>query len=758
VSPSDEGGEATAPRTRPRGDRRLTVALWLGLCAAVVPLVSVVVPGAWMLGVLLITGGLLAVGSVLRRLRVPAVGVTVAELAIWVGAVTAAFFADEALFAVIPTPAVFEAVPLAVQQASAEILLGVAPLPPTTAISFVIVAAMGALAIALDHVVITARMPLLASIALVAVWLIPAIAVPSDVNILAFAFLACAVLALIRAETRTREAPEPGSSSGVTAVAATIGAVAVVAALVTGPALPPPVLTAGGSGTLASIDPTLDLGDDLRQRNDVPVLTLRTDAPTLPYLRVATLSVFDGDVWQPDRLRSVSLTDDGMQPVAVDDGIRVTQYRTTVAVSNLASAYLPVPFPAVGVSGLDGLWRTVPYSRTVLSGQANAQGQDYEVVSQVPRPTVEQIRAADADVPEQAIDVLGLPESTPERVFELAEEVTAGATNDYDRLIALQSWFRGDEFSYSLRSPVLEGFDGSGSDAVAAFLEVREGYCVHFAGAFALMARALDMPSRIVVGFLPGEYTGDTEGGQRLAEVRTSQLHAWPEVHFEGIGWVAFEPTKSLGTATRFVPASEAGVDDGGEDIAGPTPTTTPTSTASAAPVDRRDDEPTDATGSAVRLVDLRPYLTTIGVVLVLALAPLLASTLRRRALARRARGGDVGAAWRMLQDAALDLGIPVPAAESPRAFGARLTRLHDAPAEQVSRLVTAVEQVSYGRDGATAPGEADLDGAAESARRIMLDAAPTAMRLRAQLLPRSLVVRPGSAFAGSVPAPAAAI
>lgn len=741
-----------AARTRPRGDRRLTIALWIGLCAAVLPLISVVVPGAWIVGVLGMTGALLAVGSVLRRLRVPAVGVTVAELAVWAGAVTAAFFADEALFAVIPTPEVFEAVPQLVQEASGEILMGVAPLPPTTSISFVIVAAMGALAIALDHVVVTARMPLLASIALVAVWLIPAIAVPSEVNILAFAFLACAVLALIRAETRTREAPEPGSSAGVTAVAATIGAVAVVAALVTGPALPPPVITAGGTGTLASIDPTLDLGDDLRQRNDVPVLTVRTDAPTLPYLRVATLSVFDGEVWRPDRLRSVSLTDEAMRPVEVDEGIRVTQYRTTVAISNLASAYLPVPFPAVGVTGLDGLWRTVPYSRTVISGQANAQGQDYEVVSQVPRPTVEQIRATRADVPEQVVDVRTLPESTPASVYELAEEVTAEAPNDYDRLIALQSWFRSDEFSYSLRSPVLEGFDGSGSDAVAAFLEVREGYCVHFAGAFALMARTLGMPSRIVVGFLPGEYTGDTEGGQRLAEVRTSQLHAWPEVHFEGIGWVAFEPTKSLGNATRFLAASEAGVDDGGEDIAGPTPTTTPTSTASAAPVERPDEGPTDAAGTAVRLVDLRPYLATIASVLALALAPLLASTLRRRLLARRAAAGDVLAAWRMLQHATLDLGAPVPAAESPRAFGSRLVTLLDAPAAEVSRLVTAVERASYAPTGAGATGT-DLAEAAETVRAAMLAAAPTPIRLRALLLPRSLVIRPGSALAGSAPA-----
>jgi len=745
-------------RRRPRGDRRLTIALWIGLAAATVPLLGVVVPGAWLVGALGLAAGLLAVGSVLRRLRVPAVGVTLCELAVWAGAVTAAFFSDEALFAIIPTPEVFESIPLLIQQASAEILLGVAPLPPTAAMSFVIVAALGALTIALDHVVVTARMPLLASIALVAIWLIPAIAVPSDVNLLAFALLASAVLLLIRAETRTREAPEPGSSAGVTAVAVTIGAVSVVAALVTGPALPPPRVVAAGTGQLASIDPTLNLGDDLRRRNDVTVLRVRTDASDLPYLRVATLSVFDGDVWVPDRLRSVPLEEEGWDALEVEEGVRVTQYRTNVAISNLASSYLPIPYPAVEVNGLDGAWRAIPYNRTLISGQANAQGQDYEVVTQVAKPTLEQIRQKRATVSDQPVDVTSLPESTPDIVYELADEVTADADTDYDRLIALQSWFRGEDFTYSLRAPVLAGFDGTGSDAVAAFLDVREGYCIHFAGAFALMARALDMPSRIVVGFLPGQYTGDIEDAQRVGEVSTSLLHAWPEVHFDGIGWVAFEPTKSLGTATRFVTSSEANVDDGGEDIQGPTPTASPTTTASAAPIDRREDEFDAGAGGAARLVDPRPYLMTVGSVLLLVLTPLVVAAVRRRWLRSRAHRGDVGAAWSVVQHTALDLGLAVPAAESPRAFGARLTAKHGAPDADMRALVSAVERLSYDRRGRDAIDARTLFDAADRVRRAMLAAVPGPNRAMALLLPRSLVVRPGSAFAASASAGAPAV
>ena len=68
--------------------------------------------------------------------------------------------------------------------------LEVAPLAATAALGFVIVAALGLLTIALDHVVLTARMPLLAAVALVIVWLIPAIAVPAGVDVVAFVVLA----------------------------------------------------------------------------------------------------------------------------------------------------------------------------------------------------------------------------------------------------------------------------------------------------------------------------------------------------------------------------------------------------------------------------------------------------------------------------------------------------------------------------------------------------------------------------------------
>mgnify|MGYP002651843979 CR=1 FL=1 len=292
---------------------------------------------------------------------------------------------------------------------------------------------------------------------------------PSLLVMVAVALLAASVLYLIRAETRTREsAATAARSGGVTAVAMTIGAVAIVGALVAGPVLPTPVAGAG-TGVAASIDPTLNLGADLRRRSDVPVLTMHGDATTLPYLRVATLSQFDGQVWMPDRTRSVALPD-GLEPLVVAPDVAVTERRTSISVSALSSSALPVPYAAVEITGIDDTWRTSPYSRTVLSGRSSAQGQNYEVLSQQATPTLEQIQSTRAATAESSIDVTSLPEDTPAVIGELAAQVTAGAGSDYDKLLALQSWFRGPEFRYSLDTPVEEGFDGSGAEAVAEFL------------------------------------------------------------------------------------------------------------------------------------------------------------------------------------------------------------------------------------------------------------------------------------------------
>lgn len=750
-------GEQTRT-VRGRGERLLTFAILAALLAALLPVVRVVERGWWLFGAILLAGLVLAAGYTARRFRLPAVAVTLVEAALWVGFMTLVFLRETALLWVIPTLESLRSVPALVDIAMEEITLGAAPLEATPPLAFVVVGAMGLLTIIVDHVVVTARMPLLASVGIVAVSLIPAIAAPTDVDVMAFVFLAATILFLIRAETRAREKPlerEAERTVGVPATAMGIGAIAIVVAVVATPALPQPGARAGaGIGPGPGIDASLQLGDDLRRPQEVEVIRVRTDSPTVPYLRATTLSRFEGGVWEPDRSQTVSLESErAFGTVDVDEDIRLGEYTTSIDVVRLDAPWAPVPYSATAVSGLSGAWGAVPYNRTVATTNGSTQGQSYVVHYQVPRPSLEQIRAAVSGGSQVRDETREVPADIPPSIAEFAAQVTAEATNDYDRLTALQRWFRGSDFRYSLEAPVEEGFDGSGAEAVARFLEVREGYCVHFASAFALMARTLNMPSRIVVGYLPGVPTTDSVDGEPVYSVSSAQLHAWPEVYFNGIGWIPFEPTASLGVPTSFSPAAAGPGQPIGPDGTTPQITAGPTVPGETAPTDPADDGTGGAAGPSDTAVDPLPMLGVVTAVLVLLALPFVVREVRRRQRDLAARRGDVAAAWEAVQDAAIDVDIPVPPSETPRAFAQRLIAEHGVPASDLSTVLLAIERVSYSRAGTRSfwVGDAVADAAA-AVRVALLASVPLPRRILALAAPRSLVIRPGSVYAGSAP------
>lgn len=737
-------------------DLPLTLGVFVAILAALMPVLGVVRPWPWLGVALLLVVVILGAGYVARLYRLPALAVSLIEVSIWAVALTFVYFRDTALLWVLPTPATFRALPETLTVASNEIALGAAPLQAGPELSFLIVGATALLAIIIDHVVLTARMPLLAGVGLIAVSLIPSIAVPRGIEVWSFVLLAAAILFLIRADTRSREPKgerEASRTAGVPATALGIGAIAVVVAIVAAPMLPQPAVQpgAGGVGAGPGIDVSLQLGDDLRRPRETISLLVHTDMSSAPYLRAATLSEFTGAVWQPDRSRSLPLGSEfALNEVSVGQDVRVAEYTTTVEVQDLVSPWLPVTFPAVAVNGLEGDWEAVPYNRTVVSRTTSTAGQVYDIVSHQPKPTLEQMRAANSGGPQIRDETTALPEDLPTIIRDTAQEVTAEADNDYDALADLQRWFRSGEFRYSLDAPVEEGFDGSGAEAVAKFLEVKEGYCIHFASAFALMARTLGMPSRIVVGYLPGNATDESVDGETVYEVSSSQLHSWPEVYFDGIGWVPFEPTTGLGIPTTFAPAATLpGTADNPQD-AQPEPSASASAELPQSDGANPDTGPTDAT-SATTTVNPLPSLGIVFAILVLLAIPSLLRATQTRSLLRSAEQGDAVAAWLVVTDAAIDLGIPVPPSESPRSLGRRLIDEHGAPLAETTQLVRAIERASYAQGGRHRLWESTpMSEAAAAVRTALFTNATSGRRLLGVVAPKSLVIRPGSVYAGA--------
>jgi protein-glutamine gamma-glutamyltransferase len=158
----------------------------------------------------------------------------------------------------------------------------------------------------------------------------------------------------------------------------------------------------------------------------------------------------------------------------------------------------------------------------------------YEAVSVIPAVPPSKLRAASADFPEptRLID-LQIPTLDP-RVKKLAEQITLGATTEYDKAAKIDAYLK-SHYRYTL--------DLSGprvSDPLANFLfGRRSGNCEYFAASMTVMLRSIGVPARYVAGFLAGEY--NDVGGDWI--VRASDAHTWVEVYFPGYGWITFDPT-----------------------------------------------------------------------------------------------------------------------------------------------------------------------------------------------------------------------
>lgn len=161
----------------------------------------------------------------------------------------------------------------------------------------------------------------------------------------------------------------------------------------------------------------------------------------------------------------------------------------------------------------------------------------YTVSSRIQSVNVETLRAAGTDYPPSLRRYLALPDELPQRVRDLALELTSDQPTPYDRAVLLETYLR--QFPYSLAVPG-PPYD---RDAVDYFLfDLKRGYCDYFASAMVVMARTAGLPARLVIGYSNGTYNEE----QGVFVVRAANAHAWAEIYFPGTGWVEFEPTPTL--------------------------------------------------------------------------------------------------------------------------------------------------------------------------------------------------------------------
>ncbi len=174
-------------------------------------------------------------------------------------------------------------------------------------------------------------------------------------------------------------------------------------------------------------------------------------------------------------------------------------------------------------------------SEDLFGLQANSRG--YTIQSLVPIVDENALRTAGQDYPAWITQrYLALPSGIPDRVKQLAIQLTASEPTPYDRAHALELFLRTLPYTLDIPQPP------ANRDLVDYFLfDLRKGYCDYYASAMVVLARSAGIPARVATGYATGTYNPKT----KLFMVTMAEAHSWVEVYFPNIGWVPFEPTAS---------------------------------------------------------------------------------------------------------------------------------------------------------------------------------------------------------------------
>jgi transglutaminase-like putative cysteine protease len=558
------------------------------------------------------------------------------------------------------------------------------------------------------------------------------------------------------------------SNGALRSSAGTIGGVATALAIVVPLFVPTFGLHLFGNGfgpgdgdQIKIVNPMTDLKRDLTRGQDVDMITVTTNDPAPSYLRIAVLNRFSDNEWTSgDRKAPTDQRAFGELPSisGLSSDVPRKEYDYQVSVSGaFDSTWLPTQAP---ISRIDaaGDWR---YDLSTMDFMAfdedtNARGERYTMTAVEPQLDPEDLNRATVSTDLAGTQFTDLPDGLPSIVTQEALAVTADLPTKYQKAVALQNWFR-DNFEYSLeRAP------GNGADALESFLTEgkggRVGYCEQFASAMAVMARSLNIPARVAVGFLKPEPRGDGTGETNTFVYSAWDMHAWPELFFPGSGWVRFEPTPATRFGATTAPSYTTFKFENQPDLPS-TGATTREVDRPTAPSDSKEQNPQSQSGSNDGGFSLPWRGVLIGAGLLagvggLAFVPRLVR--RRRREARL--GGGPEPVWIELRDTVVDLGLTWPAGRSPRETGSYLVHYFGRPPGEdtasrpkhgvdvspeaeaaLTRIVSTIEHERYAPPGREQA--AILKADAETVIEALTGGVPVRSRRRAEWLPRSLMV-----------------
>lgn len=276
-----------------------------------------------------------------------------------------------------------------------------------------------------------------------------------------------------------------------------------------------------------------------------PMFVVRATEPVLT--RLVVLDRYDGARWTSAAAYRPSGT--VIEPPA-RPGVATRPISASITVDGLTGPWLPITGDPTRVEGVT--FRIDQASGSLLASSGDALGAAYTVEALLPEADVALLQSLPAASDAEATAARELPPGVPPLLEEMARVATRGASTALLDAALLQDYlqrtFRRDDdytaghsYGHLSRALTVEG----------------EGTEEQFASAFAVLGRIVGLPTRVVVGFGPGEL--QTDGTYR---VRAGDARVWPEVKFDGAGWVPFDPSPARDDRT----GAEVPIGPGGGD------------------------------------------------------------------------------------------------------------------------------------------------------------------------------------------------
>ena len=757
---------------------------------AILAVAPLLVSPAWYWELLGMAIVICAAGSVTRLRLLPAVASATTYLAGLLIYLNVVFAGPESFGWIVPTKASLRHLWSMADQGLSERAFA-PPVPGTHGVVLLAAAGIGLMAVATDLIAVRLRSPAIAGLPLLALFSVPITTSARQGAAgatISFCVGITGYLALLAADGRERLRiwgrlvtlwqsgreidDEPGRGPDTRALAASgrrIGLAAVCLAIFI-PLLLPGLRVhklfsghggAGGHGSqrIPLPDPVVRLQNLLLRGGNATVLTYTTTnpAPQLQYLQVYVLNYDSGtNTWalqvpvpgigvgKTQLPPAPGLSGVTQQPTAITKigiGHGVTGYQSRLN-------FLPLPYVPETVQ-VQGAWQIDLATMMVSSAQAGISGLHYTVKSADVEPSVQQLDHAVRPPASITKQYLKFTSPASALLVALARQHTAGAKTFYQKAVALENWFTSGEFTYNLHA----GQPDTPAGLVNFLTKTRQGYCQQFAFAMAALARLVGIPSRVAVGYTAGIRQRDGKTWQ----VTTADAHAWPELYFQGAGWLRFEPTPGgpdgQGTATEPVYTQATSPRGPGTTAPQPHPSGTPGTVPGAKTPSGIAAKLNHLAGLNGRVAARHGSSVPVGPIVIAVLALAAVAPRTARTFARRRRwhaatddGTLAHAAWRELHDDLTDYGIGWRVSESPRAVSRRLTatlRLDAGSQQALDRIARAEERARYAKVP-QAPASLRADVAA--IRRVIAADASRMARWRARLLPPSalLPVRAG--------------